>query len=147
MAEMFHLVKRALTSFRNNPLPERVIVNIRGVLLPGEFSLWSQMQHRDQRHSVHVLARFDALYQDATRDERAAALLHDVGKVSSTLGWWGRVMATVMGPRNERFRIYLDHEALGLELLASISSPRTQEVLRGDMSDPCVVALRQADDI
>ena len=42
--------------------------------------------------------------RDVDRDEMAAALLHDVGKVECGLGTFGRVAATVVGPRTQRFR-------------------------------------------
>ena len=117
------------------------------ILLPEEFSLWSHMQNRDQRHSLDVLRRFDALQAEASRDERAAALLHDVGKSESTLGWWGRILATIFGPRTEAFRTYLDHEEIGLRLLAGVSSQRTLEVLQDKQTDAAAIALRNADQI
>ncbi len=144
---VFHLVRRAITSFRNHPpLPEEVTA-VRGILLPGEFALWSRMQYRDQRHSLEVLWRFDSLYNAATRDERAAALLHDVGKCESRLGWVGRIIATLLGPRTDSFRTYLDHEQIGLALISNVSAARTSEVLKGDIIDDCVRALRDADNI
>jgi len=144
---MFHLARRAFTSFRNHPLlPEEVAV-VEDILLPAEFALWGQMQNRDQRHSLEVLRRFDALYTPATRDERAAALLHDVGKCESPLGWVGRIVATMLGDRTDSFRTYLNHEQIGLALIANVSSARTSEVLRGDVMDDCVRALRDADNL
>ena len=52
------------------------------------------------------------------RAEMAGALLHDVGKVQSGLGTWGRVAATVVGPRTRRFRQYHDHEQIGASMAA-----------------------------
>ena len=54
----------------------------------------------------------------ATRAEMAGALLHDVGKIEAGLGTFGRVAATVVGPRTRRFRLYHDHEAIGAGLAA-----------------------------
>ena len=105
------------------------------------------MQHRDQRHSLQVLHRFEDLRPGATRDERAAALLHDVGKVFSQLGWWGRIAATLVGSRTESFRTYINHEQIGLNALRGVSSDRTLEILGGDCNDAAAVALRQADNI
>jgi hypothetical protein len=144
---VFHLAKRAVTSFRNHPVNEEQLGIARAVLLPDEFSLWTRMQNRDQRHSLQVLARFDVLRSHATRDERAAALLHDVGKCESTLGWSGRIVATLVGPKTSSFRVYLNHEEIGLRLLHDISSEPTLEVLRGDSTDECAVALRNADNM
>ncbi len=144
---VFHLARRALTSFRNHPVSTDERAEVESILLPGEYSLWQRMQPRDQRHSIEVLHRFDVLVVTATRDDRAAALLHDVGKCVSSLGWLGRICATVIGPRTPSFRTYLNHEAIGLELAKQVSSTRTCEVLHGEIVDQCVDALRRADDI
>ena len=146
-AVVFHLAKRAVTSFRSHPVNDEQLSIACAVLLPDEFSLWTRMQNRDQRHSLQVLARFDVLCSHATRDERAAALLHDVGKCESTLGWCGRIFATLLGPRTSAFRTYLDHEEIGLNLLRGVSPERTLEVLLGDSTDECVIALRNADSL
>jgi hypothetical protein len=144
---VFHLARRAMTSFRNHPLSPNEINVVKGILLPAEFALWSRMQNRDQRHSLDVLRRFDSFFIAATRDERAAALLHDVGKCESQLGWVGRIFATIVGPRTDSFRTYLDHEQIGLALISNVSAARTSEVLKGDVVDDCVRALRDADNI
>lgn len=142
-----HLCRRAFGSFRNNPVSPERRETARASLLPGEYALWCRMQNRDQRHSLNVLDRFVAACPQATRDERAAALLHDVGKVFSDLGWLGRIAATLVGPVSARFETYLDHERLGVVALEGVSSGRTLEVLRGDIADASVVALRAADDV
>jgi len=105
------------------------------------------MQHRDQRHSVIVLNRFDALVPAASRAERAAALLHDVGKNISGLGFFSRVVATVVGPRGRRFSDYHDHESLGADLLFPISDPRTVALISGAADDDVALFLETADDI
>lgn len=140
-----HLVRRAATSFRNHePSPARVAV-ARGILRDGEFAVWNLMQARDRRHSLDVLARFDALRPGAARAERAAALLHDVGKAASPLGWGGRVLATVIGGRTESMRTYLDHERIGATMLAAVSEPRTVDLVAGKCTDDRADALRRAD--
>ena len=144
---MLHLAKRALTSFRNHAVENSGVSLAKSILLPNEFMLWKRMQNRDQRHSLEVLHRFDALVPSASRDERAAVLLHDVGKSESTLGWWGRIAATLLGGRTSAFRAYLNHEEIGLQLLADVSSPRTLEVLQGKNDDSVVVALHHADNV
>jgi len=140
-----HLCRRAIGSFRNTPLNPDEHAVAATLLLPGELQLWCRMQHRDQRHSLQVLERFVAAYSHASRDETAAALLHDVGKAFSGLGWFGRILATTLGPRTAAFTTYLDHEQIGVAALEGMSSERTLEVLRGDVRDACVVALHDAD--
>jgi hypothetical protein len=117
------------------------------VLNIAEFAVWSDMQFRDQRHSIIVLRRFDVIALTAVTSERAAALLHDVGKNISNLGFFSRVIATVVGPRGQRFIAYHDHERLGAELLDSISDPRTVALVGGLVDDEISLLLKEADDI
>jgi hypothetical protein len=115
------------------------------MLLPAEVTLWRRMTAADRRHAVVVARRFMAMGQ-WSREEIAAALLHDVGKVVSQLGTTARVIATVVGPRTERFRQYHDHEALGAAMLREAgSSPVTVDLVRG--VGRAHVLLRRADDV
>lgn len=119
----------------------------RDVLNDDEFALWTSMQGRDQVHSLHVLSRFTVLHSGATRAENAAALLHDVGKTSADLGWFLRIVATLVGARGRRFTEYHDHERIGAELLGGISDTRTVELVHGVVDDEVAFALRDADNI
>lgn len=115
-------------------------------LLPGgEVDLWRRMTAPDQRHLVVVARRVEStLGDEAGRPALAAALLHDVGKLASRLGTYGRVIATLSiraagadtaaawvetGGFTRRVGLYAQHEKLGAEML----------VLAG--SDPLTVAL------
>ena len=142
-----HLIKRALSSLSQSPPSPQDIAIVSDVLNLAEYAVWSEMQNRDQRHSVVVFNRFDALVPAASRAERAAALLHDVGKNISGLGFLSRVVATVVGPRGQRFTDYHDHENLGAELLRSISDPRTVALIGGAADDDVALLLQTADDI
>lgn len=66
-----------------------------------EATLFDRMSGSDQRHAIAVARRFDeyvaAVPVDRRQEAMAAALLHDVGKTSSGLGTYGRVVATVCG--------------------------------------------------
>ena len=99
-------------------------------LLPGERRAVAAMSNQDRRHSAKVARRFVAARPAATRAEIAGALLHDVGKIECGLGTWGRVVATVVGPRTERFRCYHDHEHIGAVLASDAGSdPATVELI------------------
>lgn len=142
-----HLVKRALSSLSQTPPHPDHIAMVSEILNTAEFTVWSVMQYRDQRHSVVVLRRFVDSAPTAVRAERAAALLHDVGKNISKLGFVSRVIATVIGPRGQRFAEYHDHEQLGAELLSSMSDPRTVALVGGLVDDEISQLLKAADDI
>ena len=99
-------------------------------LLPAERDLWIRLSNQDRRHSVGVARCFARRRPGATRAEVAGALLHDVGKLESGLGTFGRVVATVVGGRTERFRAYHDHEELGARLAeAAGSDPATVDLI------------------
>ena len=144
--KLVHLTKRFAGSLsRREPDAHRESW-ARSQLLPGELALWQRMSAQDRRHSIEVARRFRAIVETSTRDEMAAALLHDVGKVDCGLGTFGRVAATVVGPRTERFRRYHDHERIGLELLTVAGSTEaTLELARWE--GPHVDELRQADEV
>ena len=142
-----HLVRRALTSWRNSPLSESEKLPAVGILHDGEYAIWNRMQPRDQRHSLVVLSRLKELLPGASRAELAAALLHDIGKTRSDLGWSLRVVATVVGPRGRRFTDYHDHEAIGAELLVGTSDPETVALVGGTAQGPALEALRAADSV
>ena len=142
-----HLVKRAVSSLLQTPPNPQDIAVVSQVLNIAEFAVWSDMQFRDQRHSIVVLRRFDVLVPGAVTAERAAALLHDVGKNISSLGFFLRVIATVVGPRGQRFASYHDHESLGAELISSISDPRTVALIGGTADDDVSRLLETADEI
>jgi hypothetical protein len=109
-------------------------------LLAGEVGLWSRMSGPDRRHAVGVARRAAALRGGddvAGRQVLAAALLHDVGKVTARLGTWRRALATVVGRSADRhqavawsnargFRrrvgLYLRHGELGGDMLALAGS-------------------------
>lgn len=142
-----HLARRALSSLNNSALAEREISGARPWLNAEELELWLSMPPRDCRHSLQVLARFAEICPTASRDEHAAALLHDVGKISSRLGWTMRVVATVVGSRGTRFIAYHNHAAIGAQLLQGISSPRTIALVAEQVNDDVSRALYAADNI
>ena len=147
-----HLIRRFFTSLSRRPPAISDVTWVNENLLAGEFTLWSRLKSYDQRHSIQVARRFTALYPAFTRDQVAAALLHDIGKVESELGVAGRVIATVVGPKGRKFRRYHDHEIIGLKLCRdSGSSSETIRLLDwsddSSRNDKVMSLLQQADRI
>ena len=146
MTSVVHLARRFFTSLSRTPPPAADTSWAVEHLLPAETELWQTMTVQDRRHSILVARRFVEFAPDASRDEVAGALLHDVGKVASGLGTFSRVLATVVGPRSARLRKYHDHERLGAEMLAAAGSPLvTIELVQGRGTR--ARELRQADNI
>ncbi len=116
-------------------------------LLVGESLLWHRMAVPDRRHSITVARRFESRGGTWSRDEMAGALLHDIGKLDSGLGTLGRVVATIAGPRSDRFRRYHDHERRGAEMLLEAGSSEVTIETRARARARAAPALRDADDI
>lgn len=139
-----HLAARFFWSLSGRPPRVEDEVWAEDRLLPGEVALWRRLSNQDRRHSVKVARRFVGARPRATRAEVAGALLHDVGKVECGLGTWGRVVASVVGPRTDRFRTYHDHEHIGALLAqAAGSEPATVELI--DERGPAYETLNECD--
>lgn len=146
MASPGHLVRRFVGSLSRRPPSAADEGWARDWLADGELALWQQMAVADRRHAVLVARRFVDRRPSATRAEMAGALLHDIGKIDAGLGTLARVVATLVGPRTDRFRRYHDHERIGAELLeAAGSDPVTVALVQG--SGDAFADLRAADDI
>ena len=148
MAAIGHLTRRFAGMLSNRPVPVDDAAWVAAWLSAPELALWRSLSAADQRHSVMVARRFVAAGR-VDGDDVAAALLHDIGKLRSGLGTFGRVAATVVGPRTGRFRTYHDHELIGAAMLRDAgSSDRTVSLVDGTSTDTAVLAdLRRADDI
>ena len=146
MSGVLHLARRFVGSLSSKSPVSADLVWVRQQLLPAERAMWERFGPADQRHTIAVARRFVAGRPEASRAEIAGALLHDVGKISSQLGTVGRVVATIVGPRTTRFRLYHDHESIGAEWCEEAGSdPVTIDLVRG--LGPAAAALRAADDI
>jgi hypothetical protein len=130
LIKAWHLAARFVTSLPPTPPSVDDEIWVDEHLLAGERSLWLQLSNQDRRHSVAVARRFVVERPEATRAEIAGAILHDVGKIECGLGTFGRVVATLVGPRTAAFAAYHDHEAIGAHLaLAAGSEPATVELI------------------
>jgi len=145
------------------------------VLTPEGFVQFRRQPNHDQRHAIGVArdvqARLAATpYADDPR-WLSAALLHDIGKLDSRLGVYGRVVATASGAAagrqhadawsdsrgfTRRVGLYLRHAELGADRIrlagepeeaarwaAAHHDPATWEAL--DIPAPVITALDQAD--
>lgn len=142
--KIWHLAARFFTSLSAAPASPEDEAWVAEHLLPGELELWAQMSNQDHRHCAAVGRRFVEARPAATRAEIAGAILHDVGKIECDLGTFGRVVATLVGPRTRSFAAYHDHEAIGAELAAQAGSdPATVELIAG--AGPAFPALVASD--
>ena len=149
MSNLLHLTKRFVLALDRRELSQSTLDSVRDLLLPREFELWSNMPLIDKRHSVLVMRRFLDRLPNAEVAAVRASLLHDVGKTMSNLGVCGRVVATIIGSRGERFSSYHDHETIGARILREIGSDETTwRLVVGESTNPEILqALHEADNI
>jgi hypothetical protein len=108
---------------------------------------WGRLSRADRRHSLTVLARLDRAEPAAPAEVRRAALLHDVGKGLVRLGVAGRVAATLLGSRTERWALYREHARTGAWLCRTLGTDAaTLALLEGGGETRWREALRRADD-
>jgi response regulator RpfG family c-di-GMP phosphodiesterase len=126
--DLAHLAKRFAGSLTAQPLSSDEQEWVQQHLIEGERRLWQRMSVADQRHAHGVALRVAAsLGAEATRPVMAAALLHDIGKVESGLGTFGRSAATVLanaGVKSQRVAQYRAHNEIGRRLLEDAGSDR-----------------------
>ncbi len=166
-----HLARRFVGSLRPGGPSAAETAWAEARLLPGEVALWRRMPAPDRRHAAGVARDVaDRLGPAAARPVLAAALLHDVGKVESGFGTFGRVVATVVagvrgratvagwsGEPGLRGRLgrYVRHPELGASLLAdagadplTVAWAREHHLSPEDWTvpRPLALALKAADD-
>jgi len=142
--KFWHLSARFVTSLPPTPPSIADEIWVDEHLTAGERTLWVQLSNQDRRHSAAVARRFVAVRPDASRAEIAGAILHDVGKIDCDLGTFGRVAATLLGPRMSSFESYHDHEAIGAAMAERAGSdPATVELIA--QRGPAYDALEASD--
>lgn len=144
VSKIWHLAARFVTSLPPTPPSVDDEVWVDDHLLAGERTLWLQLSNQDRRHSAAVARRFVGCRPTATRAEIAGAILHDVGKIECDLGTFGRVVATLVGPRTRSFSAYHDHEEIGAALAHTVGSdPATVDLIA--QRGPAFEALKASD--
>ena len=149
MKYLKHLLARFFGSLSRGTPTVADLAEVAAILLNVENELWQKLPPMDQRHSIAVMRRFLERRPGATQPELRASLLHDIGKMQSNLGVLGRVVATLVGRRGERFTAYHNHELIGSQRLRNINSDLvTVSLVAGVASEDIADALsdlREAD--
>jgi putative nucleotidyltransferase with HDIG domain len=143
-----HLARRLIESVRASSVDQIDLEWVRETLSAEEFALWSKMQVMDRVHSIGVARRLISGSLGVEKFEVVAALLHDVGKLQSSLGVPARIAATILGPRNRKWREYLDHESIGASMCRDAGlDPRVCNLISGNGPREAQERLRRADDL
>jgi putative nucleotidyltransferase with HDIG domain len=138
---------------------------VASVLTAEELGLWQRLPGHDRRHTVEVARRVEAALEGTpyAGDPRwaACALLHDVGKLQSGLGIYGRVVATLAAQAGRpgltrRISLYLRHGELGADMIRTVGGREEAAIWAGahhqrsdwpslSLPSPVIDALAEAD--
>ena len=135
---IFHLNKRFWLSLKPKQLSDKDIHWVSSQLSQSEFTYWTKLPLADKSHSFQVAKQTQSLIGDREKVFIAAALLHDIGKLESGFGTFGRVFATIScsifsSTKIEKWKLkeeglrrrladYSNHPAIGADLLKGLDS-------------------------
>jgi hypothetical protein len=140
--KVIHLSGRFVRALWPGPPRGDDLAWVETVLTPGGYAVFRRQPHHDQRHAIGVARDVQARLAgtEFADDPRwlSAALLHDVGKLDSRLGVYGRVVATVSAAAagrehaqvwsdstgfTRRVGLYLRHAELGADRIRLAGEP------------------------
>ena len=155
MARQTHLARRFFGALWPSAPDATDAAWVATVLNEQELAVWKRMPNHDRRHSIQVARDVEAQLADTkyAPDPRwaEAALLHDIGKLDSGLGVFGRVLATLAGaaaghdmaePWSEKrgvtrkFGLYLRHPELGASRIRMCGGSREAALWAEAHQDP-----------
>jgi putative nucleotidyltransferase with HDIG domain len=140
--KLAHLSGRFVRALWPGPPRAADVAWVEGVLTPDGFVHFRRQPNHDQRHAIGVARDVQARLADTPYADDpqwlSAALLHDIGKLDSRLGVYGRVVATVSGSVagrehadawsessgfTRRVGLYLRHAELGADRIRIVGEP------------------------
>ena len=90
-------------------------ISITKVLDENLLLIFWQLKKEDRAHSLEVMNRMKML--STIKNMHKLALIHDIGKVHSDIGWLGRIFADMGFNKSINAKKYKDHEKIGQVLL------------------------------
>lgn len=132
-----HLARRFFRSLRRGDISPQEVEWVYLYLSEEEIDLWERMSPADRRHGVGVAREVEESLGSSEPPIIVAALLHDVGKVTSGFGTLARVLVTLVGAvtapsRHQHWEVrsglfgrlgrYLRHSEQGAALLHAAKS-------------------------
>ena len=140
MRSLAHLTRRffrSLRARRPSVADQRLVADL---LDPGNAAVFWAQSVPDQVHGIRV-ARSVLEAEPQRGDLARAALLHDVGKQASSVGTFGRSVATVLDalrlPMTSGMRSYRNHAAIGADMLSSMDVEPVVVAFAAGHHGPC----------
>ena len=112
------LIEKSLRAIKYNFYKDLTVldqIKVNKILGDNATQLFWRMRLEDRSHSLEVMNRMEAI----TKENRllTLALLHDIGKVQSDIGWLGRILADLGINRSFSANRYKNHEQYGYNIL------------------------------
>mgnify|MGYP001028419735 CR=1 FL=1 len=101
-------------------------ISITKILDEGFLSLFWQLKKEDRAHSLEVMKRVKKISKE--KEMYKLALVHDIGKVCSDIGWFGRIFADIGFNRSITAKKYKDHETMGKFLLLRTKTVTNEDI-------------------
>jgi len=153
--KLAHLSGRFVRALWAGPPRADDVAWVESVLTPDAFLQFRRQPNHDQRHAVDVARDVERRLAgtEYAGDSRwiSAALLHDIGKLDSRLGVYGRVVATISGSVagrehaaawsessgfTRRVGLYLRHTELGGDRIRIAGEPEEAALWSAAHHDP-----------
>ena len=125
--EIYHKSIRAIRFLFYRDISIEDQINITKILDECFLTLFWQLKKEDRSHSMEVMLRVKKLSDNS--DMHKLALIHDIGKVSSDIGWFGRIFADIGLNKSFTAKNYKNHEKIG-ELLLMNNVKITKEDIK-----------------
>ncbi len=112
------LIEKSLRAIKYNFYKDLGVldqIKVNKILDDNATQLFWRMRLEDRSHSLEVMNRMEEL----TKENRflTLALLHDIGKVESDIGWLGRIFADLGINNSFSAERYKNHEQYGYTIL------------------------------
>lgn len=112
------LIEKSLRAIKYNFYKDLAVldqIKVNKILDDNATQLFWRMRLEDRSHSLEVMNRMEEL----TKENRflTLALLHDIGKVESDIGWLGRIFADLGINNSFSAERYKNHEQYGYTIL------------------------------
>ena len=112
------LIEKSLRAIKYNFYKDLAVldqIKVNKILDDNATQLFWRMRLEDRSHSLEVMNRMEKL----TKENRflSLALLHDIGKVESDIGWLGRIFADLGINNSFSAERYKNHEQYGYTIL------------------------------
>jgi len=124
--DIYHKSIRAIRFLFYRDISINDQIKLTKILNEGFLTLFWQLRMEDRAHSLEVMIRVKKLSDN--EDMHRLALIHDIGKVCTDIGWFGRIFADIGFNKSFTAKNYKEHEKIGELLLINNKSITNKDI-------------------